>query len=244
MAVGAQGRRAQAASAAQQKQTHPTVDTRRHQRDREPETDVLERLRLQQPSYGGNSDADSRHDDQDTLQGAGEVFSLRVAVGMLLIGRTSSRSQGQESPYRRYEIYSRLGRVGEQAYGARKEVSSDLERNGNDRCDDRQPCIKQRSARRGLLWVSLQQYLPWCGFCPVVTLPTFPLYETSTGMGKGYRIREMPRGGGSKRNPLLLASAASLASSVLAAPVWGCWSSSRGSGLAPPRLARPPRARR
>ena len=94
-------------------------------------------LRLQQPSYRGNSNPDSRHEDQDALQSAGEVLCLRVVVSMLLIGWTSSRSQRQKSPYCRDEVYARLGRVGEQTYGPREEISSNLECDGNDRRDDR-----------------------------------------------------------------------------------------------------------
>jgi hypothetical protein len=99
LAVGAQGRRAQATPATQQNQPDCAVDARRHQSDRKPDTEIFERLRLQQPSYRGNSYPDSRHDDQDALQSAGEVLCLGVAVSMLLIGWPCGRSQCQKSPY-------------------------------------------------------------------------------------------------------------------------------------------------
>ena len=62
------------------KQVHHRGDDRHDEAD----ADLLQRLRVQQPFDRGDADGDCRNENQETLEAAGEVLRLAVAVGVWL----------------------------------------------------------------------------------------------------------------------------------------------------------------
>ena len=148
MRVGLQRDRVVALRGPQQDQGDAQVDERGDDRDAQPQADLLQRPRMEEPVDRRHRDADGGDHDERALDPAGEVLRLAVAVGVVLVGRPGGDGQHGQRHDRADEIHEGLERVGEQADRPGEQVGAGLQADGHDRRGDREPGVA-RSASSG-----------------------------------------------------------------------------------------------
>ena len=95
-AIRLQGDRVGVAAHHEEPLRDEVVGQRRHQHDRDPESHVLERLSREQLVHGLADDQRPGDEDQEGLDGAGDVLDLAVAEGVLFIGRLTRGLDGSQ----------------------------------------------------------------------------------------------------------------------------------------------------
>jgi hypothetical protein len=111
LAVGLQRDRAVPAAGADKPQSNGKVDERGADGDRQPDTDVGQRPRIDQPVCGGDADRDRRQNDQPSFDSSREVLGLRMTIRVLLVGRLGRPLQRTQGDYRCHQVHERLGGV-------------------------------------------------------------------------------------------------------------------------------------
>jgi hypothetical protein len=139
LAVGLDRDGAVAPPGAHEQQAHRQVDGGRDDRDGQPDADVREGLRIEQPLDGGRGDRQGGDEDQRALDAGREVLGLRVPVRVLLVGGLGGPLHRAEGDDRGDEVDHRLRRIGEQADRVREQPGDRLEHDRRQRGRDRQP---------------------------------------------------------------------------------------------------------
>ena len=109
--VGFEGDRVVHLPGLAQFQRHAQVDQRRDDGAAETPPDRDKGHRVEEPLECGDDDAHGGEKDQAAFRAAREVLDLRLAVGVLFMGLTSSDRQGSERDDRRDQVGEGLERV-------------------------------------------------------------------------------------------------------------------------------------
>lgn len=118
---------------------HDKVDDRRDQRDGESETELLQRLRVQQAVDRRTRNAERCDEDHPAFEAAREILRLVVTVGMIFVGRTRRNREHDERHTCANEIHDGLERVGKQPHRAGHPVGVRFEAHDDDGRGDRKP---------------------------------------------------------------------------------------------------------
>src|SRR5215204_4489898 len=113
------------------------VGDRREADHRDAETERIDRRALGQPPDRLVDDHPGPDQDQHALDRGREVLDLRVAEGMIRVGRLIGLAHRQEGDDRRHEVDRRVDRLGDDRYGAGDHARDELHRDQEQVRDDR-----------------------------------------------------------------------------------------------------------
>jgi hypothetical protein len=115
------------------------VDERRDERQREPDSELLEWFRVKQAIDRRSGDAERREQYERAFDTARQVLGLVVSVRMVFVRRARSDGDRDEGHTRGRKIDQRLERVRKQPHRAGEHVREAFEADDDARGDDREP---------------------------------------------------------------------------------------------------------
>ena len=90
----------------QEESVRRRIDHRRDRRDDEPCPELLERLHVQQPLYGGRRDGERRNEDHAALEGAQRNLRFLVSVRVVFVRRARRDVERDQRARRRHQVDS------------------------------------------------------------------------------------------------------------------------------------------
>ena len=136
--IGLEGDRFVPPASPEEHPRHAEIDEGGRRRDGDAHSRVMDRLRIEQPAARTDHDAGRGDENQRAFEAARKILGLGMAVGVIFVGRPGRDGQRDERHHRRHQVDQRFERVREESDGTGEEVGGALERDGDQRGQQRQ----------------------------------------------------------------------------------------------------------